>query len=101
MLMLARPVTQDHLNASVLEVINLNVMGPVGIPGEWDADDTIRYIEAKTKTTLQSVPIENGIHFFINDKRVKFTQFRVTIQPTGDHELHAPASSSHKPLHRR
>lgn len=96
MLILPRPANQDRLNAAVVEVIGLNVMGPVGIPGDWDAHETIRYAESRAKASIVPYASEQGVGFFSSDKWVHFTPLRVTIQPVGDCEPRAPASSSRR-----
>jgi hypothetical protein len=76
MLMLRKPATQSRLNAAVMETIDLRISGSVGIPGEWDMQDTMQYIESKTKRTLEACRNE----FSVDDKRVLFTPFCVVIQ---------------------
>ena len=83
MLMLRKPVTQDRLNAAVMETINLRITGSVGIPGIWDMKDTMHYIESKTGKTLE----DNGSsEFSVDDKCVRFTSFCVVIQTLQEEE---------------
>jgi hypothetical protein len=91
MLILSMPMNQDRLNAAVLEVIRLRVMGPVQIPGRWDMYDTMQYIESK----LEHSPTESGDGFSIHNKCIQFTNSAVVIsplKPCNDYEPHAPAS---------
>jgi hypothetical protein len=85
MLSLTKPATQSRLNAAVVEVIGLNVMGPVYIPGEWDVHDTILYAESKLKKfeplTLYQDPC-TGTFFFAKNKKVHFTPSGISIHPT-------------------
>lgn len=84
MLLLTKPATQDRLNAAVVEVLGLNVMGPIGIQGaSWDIHNTVRYIEARLKQPLTVVlDSESQFHFFhANKKRVCFTSSGVLIFP--------------------
>jgi hypothetical protein len=97
MLVLPEPWTQDHLNATVVEVIGLNVTGCVRVPGQWDAIGTLRYVESKTKALIVPFHTEYGIGFFAGDKRIQFTSSSVTIQSTADCESLAPETSRRRP----
>ena len=81
MLSLAKPVSQDHLNFAVVEVIGLNIMGVVHIPGQWDIHNTLEYIETKIKQscTLYQDP-EEGFFFNANNKQILFTASGILIQ---------------------
>ena len=82
MLTLTKPVTQERLNAAVAEVIGLNVMGPVRIPGEWDANETINYVEERLKQTNSLHYItESGVMYQITDKIIHFTHTEIYIYP--------------------
>ena len=84
MLSLTKPANQSRLNAAVTEVIGLNVMGPVCIPGEWNAREAMHYIEVKLKLphTLYFVTDEGrGILYQVTDKLVHFTRSCVYIYP--------------------
>lgn len=76
MLMLSTPATQSRLNAAVKEMINLRISGSVGIPGEWDMQETMLYLESKTRRKLEAYDGE----FDVGDKSVRFTPFFVLIQ---------------------
>ena len=82
MLLLSKPATQDRLNAAVIEVIGLNVMGSVNIPGMWDAEKTILYIEKRLKKPIEyQIYNEEGTWFFIHNKVIHFAPNRVLIRP--------------------
>ncbi len=83
MLFLTKPATQDRLNAAVVEVIGLNVMGPVSIPGTlWSASNALEYTETKLKQPLTLFQdLEHGIYFQVNNKRVCFNATGVVIFP--------------------
>jgi hypothetical protein len=82
MLILTKPATQSRLDAAIVEVIGLNIMGPVYIPGSWDAHSTIQYAEIKLKQplTMYHNP-KAGVYFNANDKQVHFTLSGVLINP--------------------
>jgi hypothetical protein len=80
MLILSKPVNQDRLNAAVVEIICLRVMGPVLIPGIWDMHDTLQYIESKFKHPPKAT--EDKTLFFIHDKTIHFTHSSVVIFPS-------------------
>lgn len=82
MLMLSKPSTQDRLNAAVVEVIGLNVMGPVSIPGSWNAEKAILYIEKRLKEPItHQVYDEEGTQFYAQDKVIHFSSIGVQIEP--------------------
>ena len=82
MLLLTKPANQDRFNAAVVEVISLNVLGSVGIPGLWDTDNTLQYIERKTKdpVTQFNCP-QHGTRFHTRNKCIYFTDAGILIQP--------------------
>ena len=103
--MLTKPATQDRLNAAVVEVLGLNVMGPVGIPGTWDVGKTVLYIQSKLKEPLALYSTHTeGItqSYHTEKKRIYFTESGVFIYPLkkktrqtkwghdADYALHAP-----------
>jgi hypothetical protein len=105
MLILTKPVNQERLNAAVVEVVGLNVMGPVCIPGEWDAHEVMRYIEVKLKQphTLYFVTDDDSnnnegnnnnsssssIMYQVTDKLVHFTKSQIYIYPNEtEQQLH-------------
>jgi hypothetical protein len=82
MLLLTKPTTQDRLNAAVFEIIGLNVMGSIGIPGDWDANSTAQYIERRLKRPItQHFCREHGVRLHTGNKCIYFTQSGVLIQP--------------------
>ena len=82
MLLLTKPTTQERLNAAVFEIIGLNVMGPVGIPGEWDARSAAQYIERRLKRPITQHPCkEHGMLLQTGNKHIYFTQSGILIQP--------------------
>jgi hypothetical protein len=82
MLLLSKPATQDRLNAAVFEVIGLNVMGSVGIPGRWDAEKAIQYIEKRLKESItQQMFSEEGTQFYAKNKVIHFSPTGVLIEP--------------------
>jgi hypothetical protein len=83
MLSLTKPATQSRLNSAVVEVIGLNVMGSVYIPGSWDVQKTIQYAETKLKQqlTLYHDPY-SGTYFCANNKKVHFTPSGISIHST-------------------
>ena len=82
MLLLSKPATQDRLNAAVAEIIGLNVLGPVSIPGTWDAEKAIQYIEKRHKKPIEyQKHNEDGTWFFIHNKVIHFAPNRVLIRP--------------------
>ena len=87
MLTLTKPANQDRLNAAVAEVADLNVMGPVCIPGEWDAHEAMLYTEVKLKQphTLYFITEDDGsIMYQITNKLIHFKRSCVYIYPNND-----------------
>ena len=82
MLILTKPATQSRLDSAIVEVVGLNIMGPVYIPGSWDAYSTKQYAEIKLKQLLAMYHHpEAGVYFFANGKQVHFTLSGVLIHP--------------------
>jgi hypothetical protein len=82
MIFLSKPPTQNRLNAAVVEIVGLNVMGPVCIPGTWDLNCTLEYTERKLKQQLISfIDLEQGTYFVANNRRIYFTPSGVWIYP--------------------
>ena len=82
MLLLTKPTTQERLNAAVFEIIGLNVMGSIRIPGEWDASSVAQYIERRLKRPVtQYLCREHGIRLHAENKCIYFTQSGILIQP--------------------
>ena len=82
MLLLTKPTTQERLNAAIFEIIGLNVMGPVGIPGEWNAKSAAEYIECRLKRPVtQHECKEHGIRLQTGNKHIYFMQSGILIQP--------------------
>lgn len=85
MLTLTTPVTQERLNAAVVEVIGLNVMGPVCIPGEWDVQETINHVKVKLKHPCSMHYItDQGVMYQIKDKIIHFTRSDIYIFPSNE-----------------
>lgn len=83
MLLLTKPATQERLNAAVFETIGLNVMGHIGIPGEWNANSTAQYIQRRLKKQApitQHLCTEHGVRLLVGDKYIYFTKSGVLIQ---------------------
>jgi hypothetical protein len=82
MLLLTKPATQERLDAAVYEIIGLRVMGPIGIPGEWNAHSTAQYLQRRLKKQItQNVCKEHGMQLLAGNKRIYFTKSGVLIQP--------------------
>jgi hypothetical protein len=83
MLLLTKPATQERLDAAVYEIIGLRVMGPIGIPGEWNAHSTAQYLQRrlKMKQITQHVCKEHGFQLLAGNKCIYFTKSGVLIQP--------------------
>ncbi len=85
MLLLTKPATQERLDAAVYEIIGLRVMGPIGIPGEWNAHSTAQYLQRRLKKQtpiIQHMCKEHGIRLLAGNKCIYFTESGVLIKST-------------------
>jgi hypothetical protein len=80
MLTLSCPVNQDRLNATVFEVLHLNVGGSVCILGDqWDCYSTLGYLEKRMKLPIIATQTIDGSAFCVCGKLIRFTDEGVFI----------------------
>jgi hypothetical protein len=88
MLILSPPVTQERFNATVKEVIGLNILGSVLIPpppsgtyetNKWDPGALIDYLEHALRIAVIPTLEEDGSTFLVWGKRVEFIEKGVLI----------------------
>ena len=87
MLILSPPVTQERLNATVKEVIGLNILGSVLISSasdtSWDPGALIDYLEHALRIAVIPTLEDDGSRFLVWGKRVEFIDQGVLISRDG------------------
>ena len=85
MLILSTPVTQERLNATVKEILGLNILGPVLISWEKESDPgaLIDYLEHALRIAVIPTLAEGGSRFLVWGKSVEFTDRGVLIEREG------------------
>ena len=79
MLFFSRPADHERFNATVFELIRMRFNGSVCIPGVWDANETLRYLEKRTGFEIIPTLKLDGSFFTIRGKHIIFTKASVIV----------------------
>ena len=79
MISFARPADQDRLNATVYELLRLSFEGTVRVDGDWDASDTLDYLERRMGLGVIPTMRADGSLFALRGKYVLFARDGVVV----------------------
>jgi hypothetical protein len=79
MVKFSAPVTQDRFNATIFELLKMRFNGDVAVTGNWDAYDTLEYLENRFRVCIIPTLTSDGSAFRFRDKLVVFYDDAVLV----------------------
>ena len=79
MMLFTKPADQDRFNATVYDLIHLRFNGAVCIDGEWDAYDSLAYLEQRMGVEIIPTLRVDGSLFHLRHKFILFLDDRVVV----------------------